>query len=190
MVLTSPKSQDEYENLKKIWKTFKESKSDAAAIAGYLSIKTKSWVDSAENYNISWAKGEPKTTKGNEHCMFLNLKKEVAAIARPCSSYEKQFICEFNKNQQNQILVDEKERERFFQQLSNEEINNQNEVDIFVNREYLKASLIDAKLLCKTFGMEFFAKDVDDKNFRNTSPLDKFVCFKLKNVPITENALV
>lgn len=184
MTLALPQSQAEYDNLKQIWKMFKKDKvtqwRDEAAIAGYLSSKTNTWVDSGDKYIIAWSKGEPNNIKGNEFCMFLNFKNEVTAKDGTCSGYEKSFICEFTKNRQRSISVDENEISRFFQELSDASI--EQHVVLYVNHPSVEASLIDAKLLCKTFGLEFFAKDVDDTDLKNSSILNKFVCYKIKDL--------
>lgn len=184
MILASPQSQDEYDNLKKSWKNFVENKNykNDVGIAGYLSSFKSLWYDSGDklNYKISWAYGEPNNGRRNEYCMFLRYKKEVAASDGPCYGYDKPFICEISQNSQRSVRGDRKELDRFFVKISNE-MSQQKEVDLLVNREFLKAQLIDAKLLCKMFGYGFYSKDVDENKLGDESVLDKFVCYKVKN---------
>lgn len=183
MILASPQSQDEYDSLKNSWKNMVETKNykHDVGIAGYLSNFQNLWFDSGDklNYKISWAYGEPNNGKRNEYCMFLRYKNEVAASDGSCSGNDKPFICEVNQESLRSVTGSKTELERFFQKISNE-MSQQKNVEMFVNREFLQAQLIDAKLLCKMFGLEFYSKDVDEDNLGDSSVLSKFVCYKLK----------
>jgi hypothetical protein len=186
MTLASPQSQEEYENLRFLWKVHQNGEAfkwkDNAAIAGYLSSNTKIWSESGEKlrYNVTWARGEPNNVKGNEYCMFLNFRGDVASSDEACSDNDNPYICEFDKSRDSSFPNDDQEMNRFMKKLTDEAIKDKN-VDIFLNQDNLKVPLIEAQLLCKIFGLEFFAKDVDVSNLGDLKPMDKFVCFKLLN---------
>lgn len=71
MILASPQSQDEFDQLSALLAGL-QTKWDHVAIAGYRSEENnKEWVSAGEriNYQIKWSDGEPNNANGNEHCI-------------------------------------------------------------------------------------------------------------------------
>ena len=193
MTLASPQSQEEYDNLISIWKFYKNSEfsewKDNTAIAGYLAYKTKIWSESGEKlpYNITWAVGEPNNADGNENCMFLNFEGEVASNDGLCADSDNLFICEQNSNRIS-YSSEEEELDRFLTKFSDAALDGKN-VDIYVNKEYLKAPFIEAQILCKFLGLEFYAEEIEKKKKSDLTQIDKFVCFGAKEKEeIVENS--
>ena len=195
MSLASPQSQAEYDNLISIWKLYKTIEfsdwKDNAAIAGYLSTATHTWSESGEKlpYDITWAKGEPNNADGNENCMFLNFEGEVASNDGLCVDSENSFICEQNSNRVS-YSGEKEELNRFLKKFSDQALDGKN-VDIYLNQENLKASLIEAQILCKFLGLKFYAEEIEKKKKSDLTPIDKFVCFGAKEKDeIEENSEV
>lgn len=113
--------------------------------------------------------------------MFLNFKGEVFSKDGCCTDNNRLYICEKNEAQEILYTSDDQEINRFMKKLTEENINNEKNVEIYLNRDNVKISLLEAQLICKIFGLQFFAKDVELRSFEELEPLKNFVCFRVED---------
>lgn len=156
MILASPQTQDEFENLQVLLRNAKFDWQNAA-ISGYR-MSGDNWADTGDRlpYKFNWTVGEPNNAKGNEHCLFLS-NPDITLNDDPCVSYSfsGQFICEFN-HQEPQRRNDVIEASRFIEPFMKE-----SKTELYLSYKHLQLTWIDAKLMCKSFGMDLFTPESD-----------------------------
>ena len=159
MILASPQSQQEYDNLKNLLRkvTFEW---ENAAIAGYKSDRDV-WLDSGNklNYEINWGVGEPNDAKKTEYCIYMQTKNGISINDDPCSGYPFPFICEYNHEKFTKVKENDGETSRFFTKVA-ENIENIF-TDKKVQTEYfysdnVRLPLLDAAVFCKSLGLDLF----------------------------------
>lgn len=159
MILASPQSQQEYDNLKNLLRnvTFEW---ENAAIAGYKSNRDV-WLDSGDklNYEINWGVGEPNDAKNTEYCIYMQTKHGISVNDDPCSGYPFPFICEYKHESLSKVKENDSETLRFFTKVA-ENVENISSDKKF-RTEYFYSSnvrlpLLDAAVFCKSLGLDLF----------------------------------
>lgn len=177
MKLASPRNQDEYNNLRDLM-LWSNERIEQVHVEIYRSTRNESvWMTGGSNvnFNIVFEDGQPDNYKGKENCLmftgFLAYSNDY-----PCD-LRARFICEQTQYAKAQVH-DRKEALKFIQPIASYGYEVYDRVirkNVFVNQEYLKASWIDAQLICRSYGMNLltFESEFEDlivrKNFKESS---------------------
>lgn len=161
MTLASPRDQSEYDNIKNLLNETQHSW-NRVFIEAYLSKNDrKIWLSGGGkvNYNISFEDGQPDNFRNVESCLTL-MNRTGKMNDMPCYG-SSQILCE-RSNFVKPLKVNRAELTKLMQPIAKYSYSTSNSTVsklLYASHGFLKASWIEARLMCKSFGMDLFNAD-------------------------------
>lgn len=163
MTLASPRDQSEYDNIKNLLKKTQHSW-NRVFIEAYRSKNDKRiWLRGGDkvNYNINFEDNQPDNFRNVENCLTLmNCTGKMNDM--PCYR-SSQILCE-RSNVVKPLKVNRAELTKLMRPIAEYSYSTSNTTvskKLYVSHAFLKASWIEARLLCMSLGMDLFSADSD-----------------------------
>lgn len=164
MVLASPESQLEYDNIRNLLTSTTVEWNQLQAEL-YLSEENKDiWMSrgKAINLNLSFIPGQPDNYNNMEDCLVF-IKPEAKMIDVPCT-IENRILCERSNHAGSSQHGNQADVSKYVKHIASYSFESKQGLitkRIHSNQKFLKTSWIEAHHICKSFGMDLFAPETE-----------------------------